>query len=95
MNHRVDIIDNFEERAHLKRVQSSEDEEIKIDGEFIMTNATLKKLTFKNNEFDINPDYIFLIKGSWAPIIISELMMLNLKVTEIISKTIIMLIFHI
>ncbi len=33
----------------------------------------------------MNPDYIFLIKGSWAPVLICELMMLNLKVTEIIS----------
>jgi len=39
-----------------------------------------------DNEFDNNPDYIFLIKGSWAPVIISELVMLNLRVTEIISK---------
>jgi hypothetical protein len=39
-------------------------------------------------EFDIHPDYIFLVKASWAPVIISELVMLNLRVTEIISKLI-------
>jgi hypothetical protein len=86
MNHRAEVIDKFEQKAHLKRFIHSGEEEIKIDGVTLMTKATLKKLTFENNEFDINPDYTFLIKGSWAPILISELMMLNLKVTEIISK---------
>ena len=94
MNHRADVIEAFEERAQLKRLTNGD---VSIDGEKIISQATLKKLlkgnvrkgvkdTFENTEFDINPDYIFLIKGSWAPVIISELMMLNLKVTEIISK---------
>ena len=96
MNHRQDAIDAFEERANLKR---SPNEDVSIDGQRIMSSATLKNLVrnkakpsagnlnmIENDEFDIHPDYIFLIKGSWAPVIISELMMLNLKVTEIISN---------
>ncbi len=88
MNHRADVIEKFEERAKMKRVSKADKDEIKVDGVTIMNNATLKKLTLENSDFDVYPDYIFLIKGSWAPIIISELMMLNLKVTEIISKPI-------
>lgn len=70
----------------MKKVSRAAKEEIIIDGVTILSNATFKNLNSENSDFDINPDYIFLIKGSWAPIIISELMMLNLKVTEIISK---------
>ena len=94
MNHRADVIEGFEDRAQLKRLANGD---VSIDGEKIISNQTLKKLlkvnvkkglkdSLDSTEFDINPDYIFLIKGSWAPVIISELMMLNLKVTEIISK---------
>jgi hypothetical protein len=34
------------------------------------------------DEFDNSPDYVFMIKKNWAPLLISELVMLNLKVTE-------------
>jgi hypothetical protein len=38
------------------------------------------------DQFDFTAAYVFLIKKKWAPMIISELVMLNLRVTEMQSK---------
>lgn len=40
------------------------------------------------DEFDNSPDYVFLIKKNWGALLISELVMLNLKVTEMSCKLI-------
>ncbi len=96
MNHCTKDIEDFEERAQLKRLVENE----RADPMGIMSRETLKRLIRNQNnnsrqesnvttseEFDEEPDYIFLIKGTWAPVLISELMLLNLRVTEILSKS--------
>jgi hypothetical protein len=87
MNHRVDITAAFEAQGDIGRKnkdQTANKEELSPrDPENMMTRLPINVNKTKHvDEFDNSPDYVFMIKKNWAPLLISELVMLNLKVTE-------------